>query len=206
MEPEAQRAALAALMAERGVSFAELSRVIGRNPAYLQQYVKRGTPRELAERDRARLAAYLGVAEARLGGRPNESNVEVPRIDVGASAGPGGLVDGEERRRPFAFPPALLRQLGVSPAAASMIRVRGDSMSPTLEDGDEILVDRDSRRVEGRGGIFVLRLDGELMVKRLRPAVGGVEVASDNPDYPPRVVAARAIEVIGRVAWLSRAI
>lgn len=206
MEPEAQRAALAALMAEREVSFAELSRVIGRNPAYLQQYVKRGTPRSLAESDRARLAAYLGVAEARLGGRPDPINVEVPRIDVGASAGPGGLVDAEGRRRPFPFPPELLRRLGVRPSAASMIRVQGESMSPTLEDGDEILVDREARRVEGRGGIFVLRLDGELMVKRLRPAVGGVEVVSDNPDYPPRVVPARAIEVIGRVAWLSRAI
>jgi phage repressor protein C with HTH and peptisase S24 domain len=49
-------------------------------------------------------------------------------------------------------------------------------------------------------------MDGVLMVKRLRTAVGGVEVGSDNPAYPPRVVPAREIEVIGRVAWLSRAI
>lgn len=206
MDADEQRAALAALMAEQGASFAELSRVIGRNPAYLQQYVRRGSPRELAERDRARLAAYFGVPEAQLGGRPNEVNVEVVRIDVGASAGPGGLVDAEDRRRPFAFPPTLLRQLSVRASAASMIRVEGDSMSPTLEDGDEILVDRDARRVEARGGIFVLRLDGVLMVKRLRSAVGGVEVLSDNPTYPARVVPMRAIEVIGRVAWLSRAI
>jgi len=206
MDADEQRIALAALMAEQGASFAELSRVIGRNPAYLQQYVRRGSPRELAERDRARLAAYFGVPEATLGGRPNETNVEVVRIDVGASAGPGGLVDAEDRRRPFAFPPALLRQLCVRTSAASMIRVEGDSMSPTLEDGDEILVDRDARRVEARGGIFVLRLDGVLMVKRLRSAVGGVEVVSDNPAYPARVVPMRAIEVIGRVAWLSRAI
>lgn len=206
MDSQAQRAALAALMSEQGVSLAELSRVIGRNPAYLQQYLRRGSPRELAERDRARLAAYLGVAEAELGGRSGEANVDVPRIDVSASAGPGGLVDAEGRRRPFAFPPALLRQLGVRTSAASMIRVEGDSMSPTLEDGDEILVNRDERQLGGRGGIFVLRLDGVLMVKRLRPAVGGVEVVSDNPAYPARIVPAREADVIGRVAWLSRAI
>jgi repressor LexA len=206
MDPGAQRAALAALMDEQGVRFAELSRVIGRNAAYLQQYVRRGSPRELAERDRARLAAYLGVDESLLGGRPNDALLVIPRIDVGASAGPGGLVDAEDRRQPFAFPPALLRQLGVRTSAASMIRVVGDSMSPTLEDGDEILVDRDTRRIEARGGVFVLRLDGELIVKRLRSAVGGIEVVSDNPAYPARVVPARAIEVIGRVAWLSRAI
>jgi repressor LexA len=206
VDADEQRAALAALMARQGASFAELSRVIGRNPAYLQQYVRRGSPRELAERDRARLAAYFGVAEAALGGRVEEGNVAVPRIDVGASAGPGGLVDAESRRRAFAFPPALLRQLGVKPSAASMIRVEGDSMSPTLEDGDEILVDREQRRVEARGGIFVLRLEGVLMVKRLRKAVGGIEVVSDNPDYATRVMPAGAVEVIGRVAWLSRAI
>lgn len=193
-------------MAEQGASFAELSRVIGRNAAYLQQYVKRGSPRALAEQDRARLAAYFGVDEARLGGPAMDANVAVPRIDVGASAGPGGLVDAEAHRQAFAFPPALLRQLGVRVSAASMIRVEGDSMAPTLEDGDEILVNRDDRRVAGRGGIFVLRLDGELMVKRLRPAVGGVEVVSDNPAYPARVVAAAGVDVVGRVAWLSRAI
>jgi hypothetical protein len=206
MEPAAQRTALEALMSEQGASFAELSRVIGRNPAYLQQYVRRGSPRTLAERDRALLARYLGVSEARLGGREAEGLVEVARLDIGASAGPGRLAEDEAARRPGAMPPALLRQLGVRPAAASMIRVEGESMEPTLSHGDEILVDRDRREVRGKGGIFVIRLDGALMVKRLRVAVGGIEVASDNPAYPPIIVGKAAAEVIGQVAWLGRAL
>jgi SOS-response transcriptional repressor LexA len=205
MEPAAQRAALEALMAEQGASFAELSRVIGRNAAYLQQYVRRGSPRELAERDRALLARYFGVPEARLGGREAEGLTEIARLDVGASAGPGRLAEDEAARRPGALSQALLRQLGVRPAAASMIRVEGDSMDPTLADGDEILVDRDRREVRGRGGIFVIRLDGVLMVKRLRVAVGGVEVVSDNPAWPTRLCRGE-VEVIGRVAWLGRAL
>jgi phage repressor protein C with HTH and peptisase S24 domain len=68
----------------------------------------------------------------------------------------------------------LLHELGVDPESASIIRVEGDSMSPLLEHGDEILVDRARRRVTAKCGIFVLRIDGELMVKRLRPAVGGI--------------------------------
>jgi phage repressor protein C with HTH and peptisase S24 domain len=79
-------------------------------------------------------------------------------------------------------------------------------MASTLEDGDEILVDRDRRRVEARGGVFVIRLDGELMVKRLRVGVGGIEVISDNPDWETRIVAAALVDVVGRVAWLGRAI
>jgi phage repressor protein C with HTH and peptisase S24 domain len=79
-------------------------------------------------------------------------------------------------------------------------------MAPTLESGDEILVDRDRRAIEGKNAIYVLRLDGTLMVKRLRMAVGGVEVVSDNPAYPVLLRRAGEIEVIGRVAWLSRAL
>lgn len=206
MDEGAERAALAGLIEASGASYAALSKLIGRNAAYLQQYVTRGSPRVLAERDRARLAAYLGVPEAVLGAPEAAGLTQVVRLDVGASAGPGGLVEDEARRRPGALDPGLLRQLGVRPAAASMIRVQGDSMAPTLADGDEILVDRD-RRVPGvRGALFVLRVEGELMVKRLRAMGREVEIVSDNPGYADRVEAADAVEVIGRVVWLSRAL
>ena len=44
------RAALARLIEERGEDYAGLSRLIGRNPAYIQQFIKRGSPRRLAAR------------------------------------------------------------------------------------------------------------------------------------------------------------
>lgn len=206
MEPAAQRAALEALAEGAGASLAELSRLLGRNAAYLQQYLTRGSPRLLDEADRGRLARYFGVPEARLGGPEKDGLVEVARLDLGASAGPGRLIGEERARLPGAFTPAMLRQLGVRAGAASMIRVEGDSMEPTLAHGDEILVDGDRRAIEGRGGVFVLRLDGALIVKRLRPAVGGVEVISDNPAYPVRVVPMGEMEIVGRVAWLGRAL
>jgi len=194
------------MISEAGESYAALSRLIGRNDAYLQQFVTRGSPRELAERDRALLARYFGVAEARLGGPEAAGLVEVTRLDVGASAGPGGLVDGEARRRPGALDPVLLRQLGVRPAAASMIRVEGESMEPTLFDGDEILVDRDRRHLAARAGLYVLRIDGSVMVKRLRTMGRDVAVTSDNPAFASRLCAVEDIEVIGRVVWLSRSL
>ena len=206
MDEADQRAALEALMVRDGIGFAELSRVIGRNPAYLQQYVRRGSPRSLAEGDRQRLAAFFGVPEARLGGPEASGLVEIARLDIGASAGPGRIADAEAARRPGELSPALLRQLGVRPQAASMIRVEGDSMEPLLADGDEILVDRDRHEVRGRGGIFVIRIDGALMVKRVRPNLGGVEIVSENPAYPPRHCKAGDVEVIGRVAWMSRSL
>lgn len=206
MDSGSQRSALAALVEARGETYAALSKLIGRNSAYLQQFVTRGSPRQLAEADRAKLARYLGVAETELGGAEPAALVEVTRLDVRASAGRGALVEGEAAKRPGQFDPALLRQLGVRPAAASMIRVQGDSMDRTLSDGDEILVDRDRRTPAARDALFVLRIDGTLMVKRLRAMGGQIEVASDNPAYETRLCDAGQVDVVGRVVWLGRSL
>lgn len=205
MESEEQRRALAQAAVARGASLAELSRLIGRNAAYLQQYVTRGSPRLLAEGDRRRLARYLGLSDAALGGPAVEGLVAVARVDAGAAAGRGRVVE-TERISPLLLDPALLRRLGVRADMASTIRVEGASMEPTLYDGDEILVDG-ARRVPGpRAAIHVFRRDGLLSVKRLRVMGGEVELVSDNPDYGREIVPVRAIEVVGRVVWMHRAL
>jgi phage repressor protein C with HTH and peptisase S24 domain len=88
----------------------------------------------------------------------------------------------------------------------SLIRVEGDSMQPTLNDGDDIMVDTVAAEHAIKKGIYVLRLDGTLMVKRLLPVKGGiVSILSDNPSYiAMEGVAATAIKVIGRVVWVGR--
>jgi len=67
-ESQDARIALERLIADRGENYADLSRLIGRNPAYIQQFIKRGTPRKLDEDDRRVLARYFGVPEQMLGG------------------------------------------------------------------------------------------------------------------------------------------
>jgi cyanate lyase len=63
------RQTIAAVVADRGLSLADLSVKIGRNHAYLQQYVKRGSPRRLPEKERRHLAMALEIDERRLGAR-----------------------------------------------------------------------------------------------------------------------------------------
>ena len=60
---------VAQLAAERGRSLSDLSRQIGRNVAYLQQFIHRGTPRRLPEDERRHLAMILNVDERELGAR-----------------------------------------------------------------------------------------------------------------------------------------
>jgi hypothetical protein len=59
---EDPRIVLERLIAERGENYADLSRLLKRNPAYIQQFIKRGSPRKLDEEDRRVLARYFGVA------------------------------------------------------------------------------------------------------------------------------------------------
>lgn len=200
--PHDQARALMALVAERGESLAGLSRLIGRNAAYLQQFVARGSPRRLAEGDRRLITSYLGVDEARLGG-PAEASalVRVPRIDARASAGPGALVEREQALGSVAIDPAEIRRLGAVPGALSVITARGDSMLPTIADGDELLVDGADRRV-GTGGVFVARVDGALVVKRLARRARALVALSDNPAYAP--IEDLPIEPVGRVIRLTR--
>ena len=221
------RAALDALIRERGGDYASLSRLIGRNPAYIQQFIHRGSPRKLDEEDRRVLATFFGVDEALLGGRgeaerpravraekarrhPAADLVLIPRLALGASAGAGAL-DGDERvRSRVGFHPAYLRELaGGDPANLSLIRVEGDSMVPALSNGDEILVDRGDAGDRLRDGIYVLRLEDALMVKRiaLNPAGRTLTVRSDNPNYPSWPdCRPDAVTIIGRVVWASRRI
>ena len=58
------RERLAELAREKGSSLASLSRMLGRNATYLQQYISKGSPRKLEEDDRRKLARFFGVAES----------------------------------------------------------------------------------------------------------------------------------------------
>ena len=121
-DPDPRRA-LATLAAKRGDSLAALSSMLGRNPAYLQQYVRRGSPKLLGERDRRLLSDYLGVSEAVLGAPPERAaGFRVPKLAVAASAGPGALVDGEIALGTDTLDPGLARRLGLRVGQAAIIR------------------------------------------------------------------------------------
>lgn len=220
MDAADPRAALDALIHEKGEDYASLSRMLGRNAAYIQQFIKRGTPRRLAEEDRRLLARYFRVEEAVLGG-PSASGgagasssargggglVRVPRVSVDASAGPGAIAQEERPVGALGFDPLWLRRQGLDPAMLSVIAVVGDSMVPTLGDGDDILVDRADAGARLRDGIYVLRVDDALWVKRvaMNPAGRRFTIRSDNPAYPAWPDCDPAdVAVIGRVVWFGR--
>lgn len=196
------RNVLLELATGRGESLAALSRMLRRNDAYLQQFVRRGSPRHLEDADRRVLADHFGVEEALLGGPAASTMVAVPYLSARASAGRGITAD-ERLIRTEPFAPEVLRRAGVSPADASMITADGESMRPTILSGDRLVVDRADRSVR-RDTIFVLRVGEELRVKRLVRDGTWLALLSDNDAYPPERVAIGDVEVIGAVKLLLR--
>jgi phage repressor protein C with HTH and peptisase S24 domain len=206
------RARLLELSQKRGVSLSALSDLLGRNPSYLQQFIRKGSPRKLEEQDRATLARFFGVGEEELRDvkdnsytaplKPRESGewVDVPRLDLGASAGPGRVAGDEAAFDTFRFSRRWLAEQGLERAQLSAITVEGDSMEPLLNNGDEILVDCSPRAF--RDGIHVVRLGDTLMVKRVASmGAGRLALLSQNLAYPPVEVAAEEVAIIGRVVW-----
>ena len=207
------RETLDRLIRENGDDYSGLSKMLGRNAAYIQQFIKRGTPRKLDQEDRLRLASFYGVDEQLLGGPPptgSDGMVEVPVLDVNVSAGHGALATSEDRKTRFSFDERWLRKLtparGVS---LSVVRVMGDSMEPTLSDGDDVLVDASDHGSRLRDGIYVMRIDDTLVVKRiaLRPDSPFITIASDNPNYPTwEDIDRSTVHIAGRVLWFGRAL
>lgn len=210
------RANLEKLIRENGHDFAALSKMLGKNPAYIQQYIRRGSPRKLDENDRRRLAEFYGVDESLLGAPAaralsakhrdrSDGLLRIRQLQVGASAGPGALAD-DEYAESMGFAPKWLRRLGVDPANLSLIVVDGDSMAPTLGDGDDIMVDHSAATRPLRDGIYVLRMEDVLLVKRVAMGPSGkLTIRSDNPQYPDwEDVSAENVNIIGRVVWTGR--
>ncbi len=200
------------LIREHGEDYLSISRMLGRNSAYIQQFMKRGTPRKLDEDDRRTLARFFGVDERDLGAPADmpvsgQGFVLVPKLRVDVSAGPGSHAEDEASHGRIGFDPVWLRKLGGDPKFLSMIHVKGDSMTPTLNNGDEILVDTSDGNERARDGIYVLRIDDALVVKRLsvHPATRRYAIKSDNPAYPgwPDCDPA-SVDVVGRVLWAGR--
>lgn len=210
---EQVREELDRLIRKGGYGYATISRLLGRNSAYVQQFIKRGSPRKLDDDDRRTLACFFGVDEQVLGGPANPVNdgmVGIPVLDVEASAGFGAIAASENAQTRFGFDENWLRRMtSAKSASLSIVGVIGDSMEPTLSNGDEVLVDASDHGSRLRDGIYVLRSDDTLVVKRIaiKPGAKQITIASDNPSYPTwHDIDRSEVHVVGRVIWFGRAL
>ncbi len=134
--------------------------------------------------------------------------VSISQLSLSASAGHGALVVNQEAKR-YLVNSRILESLRLRSEDAAAITATGDSMSPTIEDGETLIVDK-SDDVQTRfldNKIYVFSVGDESFVKRLRRDFGRLIAVSDNPVYPEREIPAELpFRIIGRVRWIGKAI
>lgn len=139
---------------------------------------------------------------------PEGEFVMIPRLDVHLSAGAGrDQVEIElVKENPQAFRTEWIRLMRLKPAKLAAMRASGDSMEPTIHDGDSLLVDTSQTAVVD-GKVYALWYDGGERVKRLfRLPGGGLRIKSDNPGFDTIELGpdySGHVRIIGRVVHRS---
>lgn len=201
----------------RGHTLVQLARALGVTPEYLLTGEQDHIPSE-------EVAAGLGgSSNAGSNGHSSLQNYKaelpgaVPEVDARAGAGDGNVGEhevvtlrrgetyvGHKVTAEWVFPPAFLRhELRTQPGHIIVIEVVGDSMSPTLDSGDRLIVDAGHSR-PSPDGIYVIDEGDGPMVKRVqlvrRSDPVEIRIISDNPRHETYTLLLSDVRVIGRVS------
>lgn len=201
-----------AWMRRQGLSLSSAAQHCHISPAGLKKNMQSG--HQAGHQTLQKIAQGMGMAIERVealargqGTDDPDDMVMIPQYGVEASAGRGGLLDTEDVEGILALNRGLVRSaLHAQPEYLSALYVRGDSMEPMLRAGDVAVIDH-SQAKERTDGVYVLRLDGTLLIKSLQWLPGGkLRVKSENPAYEPYQIDPRQeeIQIIGRVVWAGR--
>lgn len=120
--------------------------------------------------------------------------------DVSASAGGGSDSDYVETRE-LEIPHEFAMILGGERELRNIeaINVTGDSMEPTFSYNDIVFINRSKTDIQ-RGGVFTIRTEAGLFIKRVvRRIDGKLDIISDNDVYTTQTLDPSEVEVIGRV-------
>lgn len=155
-----------------------------------------------------RARAWLLLQEGRA--KPDDPDareiVEIQKLDLSISMGPGTLIDDWIESELVAFDRAFVQMITrTTTDRLKLISGIGDSMFPTLAWGDAILIDTTDRMLSRQDGIYWINLYGAAGIKRLRTVgKGRVLVKSDNPAVDDQEVDAEELRIEGRAIWLAR--
>jgi phage repressor protein C with HTH and peptisase S24 domain len=211
-------------MGDAGFNQTTLAREIGVSQGAIQQILSGDTKRSRHGPDIARVLGVslewlLGRTSSRdpLGGDVTLSRETIaeklnlsliPELRLGYSMGGGSVLDDYERVGYRAFDRDWLRTVARGSGDRLFVaQGAGDSMEPTLKDGDTVLIDTAQNDITSQDRIWALSYGDLGMIKRVRRLPGGIyHLLSDNPAIGPLVAADGEMHVVGRVIWIGRKI
>nr|WP_198148663.1 helix-turn-helix transcriptional regulator [Sphingomonas sp. Y57] len=130
----------------------------------------------------------------------------VPDMDIGLAMGAGTFLEVFEQRGAVAFERNFLREISEGNFELLwMARGDGDSMEPTIRDGDAVLIDGAQRMINRPDKIWALTYGGLGMIKRVRTLPdGNYAIMSDNKAVDPITASPSEVHFLGRVVWIGR--
>jgi phage repressor protein C with HTH and peptisase S24 domain len=135
---------------------------------------------------------------------PDEDFVEVQEIDLAYGMGTT-FSDGPIGTQMLRFPRSWIEAItSTPPVMLTIARGRGDSMQPTIQDGDMVLIDRSQRTIREQDAIWALTIGDFAMIKRVRAGGERIKILSDNDRVPPDDVYHEEVNVVGRVIFIGR--
>lgn len=128
----------------------------------------------------------------------------IPFYDIEASAGHGSLIDNEQPVSDMAFRKDWLKSKGLLADKCALIKCRGDSMEPTISDGDLLLIDTRVDSIQD-DTIYIIQTDSHLIVKRIQQGLdGSITIISDNKRYRDQIInpdMLKEVNIVGVLAW-----
>ncbi|WP_438392026.1 XRE family transcriptional regulator [Caballeronia sp. DA-9] len=173
----------------------------------LQRYLNGGEPTRkiliaLAEAANVSLL-WLMTGEGMLSDKPATPTTltRLPLFNANDVPRKEGLLALNGKLSGLAFCRAWLGQHGLDAKELSALYVCGNSMEPTIRNGDTILMDQAQVEISD-GDLFVIKDSGALMIKRMQRQLGNrVRMLSDNPNYAVSDASTSEIEVVGKIVW-----
>ncbi len=195
---------------KKKISYADIAAALD----VTRQYANQIKDRELSNEQIKKLDKYFNtdLTIVNLNELPADPNdcVNIPVLgEVSASMGYGVTVYNEVQTAVYPISRKLALDLGLNVHDSEIIFAQGDSMMPTIDGGDSLLVDHARKEIYD-GKIYCVRIDGQLYAKRLQKIPPDrVLIVSDNPKYRSFEIDLKEnkdfdFEVIGEIRWWGR--
>lgn len=195
-------------LCERAGSASALAKAAQLSPSGFHRYLTGGEPSrkvlvQLARAGKVNLDwLATGEGEMEVGERAPRAGMEtLTRISLYEPESGANAVAGAKQLRALAFCRKWLGIHGLEARDLAALQIRGNSMEPTIRNGDTVLVDLGQKQVVD-GDIFLVRDAGASLLKRVQRQLGGkLRLVCDNPSYPVVECRESSVVIMGRVVW-----
>lgn len=188
-------------MSDQSKFLPQLASALGVSSEYLL------SGKEYIEKNKGSLEDFVVIGGGTSGEIPSkEEYCLIPKFNVSGSCGSGSIIDNVDIKGGLVFSQSWIAAQGFNEDSLVVISAVGDSMYPTIENDQALLVDTNDKVIRS-SKIYFLCIDGEHYIKRLINMITHWVVRSDNPDkqqYPDIEISSEnmnLIQVEGRVVW-----